>query len=108
MARGPLTTDDGRVDDGSLVAARVLLAEAGEVAAEWRELCRWDPELAPDTVPPAVVPVVAAVAGALNRRQLLGRGARPAVAGGGDPLSHPARTGVPSETGWLPAAPSPV
>src|SRR5258707_1238281 len=75
MAGRPLTTDDGRIDDGGLVAARVLMAEAGEVAAEWRELCRWDPELAPDTVPPAVEPVIAAVAGALNRPQPLGWGA---------------------------------
>jgi diguanylate cyclase (GGDEF)-like protein len=80
MAGRPLTTDGCRIDDGSLVAARVLLAEAGEVAAEWRELCRWDPELAPDTVPPAVEPVIAAVAGALNRPQPLGWGADEDVA----------------------------
>jgi diguanylate cyclase (GGDEF)-like protein len=68
------------VDGDDLVAARLLDAEAGTVAAEWRELCLWDPELAPDTVPPAVEPVIAAVAGALRRPQPLGWGADEAVA----------------------------
>ena len=36
----------------ALVAARVLVDETPAVAAEWRELCRWDPELAPDIVAP--------------------------------------------------------
>ena len=61
--------------EDSLVAAQVLAAEAGAVATEWRELCRWDPELAPDTVAPAVEPIIEAVAGALNRPQPLGWGA---------------------------------
>jgi diguanylate cyclase (GGDEF)-like protein len=61
--------------EDSLVAARVIAAEARAVAAEWRELCRWDPELPPDTVPPSVERVIAAVAGALNRPQPLGWGA---------------------------------
>jgi diguanylate cyclase (GGDEF)-like protein len=72
---------DGNVTgEESLVAARVLAEEARAVAAEWRELCRWDPELAPDTEPPAVEPVIAAVAGALNRPQPLGWGADEEVA----------------------------
>jgi diguanylate cyclase (GGDEF)-like protein len=71
---GSITRED------SLVAARVLAAEARAVAAEWRELCRWDPELAPDTVPPSVEPLIAAVAGALNRPQPLGWGADDEVA----------------------------
>jgi diguanylate cyclase (GGDEF)-like protein len=71
-----LETDDlGGVDGDDLVAARLLDAEAAAVAAEWRELCRWDPALAPETVPPAVEPVIAAVAGALRRPQPLGWGA---------------------------------
>jgi diguanylate cyclase (GGDEF)-like protein len=61
--------------EDSLVAARVLAAESRAVAAEWRELCRWDPELDPDTVPPSVEPVIAALAGALNRPQPLAWGA---------------------------------
>jgi diguanylate cyclase (GGDEF)-like protein len=74
------TEDLRRVDGDDLVAARLLDAEAGAVAAEWRELCRWDPELAPDTVPPAVEPVIAAVAGALRQPQPLGWGADEGVA----------------------------
>ena len=68
------------VDGESLEAARVLTEEAAEVAAEWRELCRWDPELAPDAVPPPVEPVIEAVAGALNRPQPIGWGADQEVA----------------------------
>jgi diguanylate cyclase (GGDEF)-like protein len=81
VAGRPLSTDNGGTagNDG-LVAAQVLVAEAGTVAAEWRELCRWDPELPPETVPPAVEPVIAAVAGALNRPQPLGWGADEEVA----------------------------
>src|SRR5260221_638771 len=75
MARRPLTTDDGRVDDGSLVAARGLLAEAGGGAAGGRGLCRGGPGLAPGTGPPAGEPGIAAGAGALNRPQPLGWGA---------------------------------
>ena len=63
------------VGEGSLVAAELLASEASEVAADWRELCRWDPELAPDVVPPAVEPVIQAVAAALDRPQPLGWGA---------------------------------
>ena len=62
------------VDGQSLTAARVLVEEAPAVAQEWRELCRWDPELEPDAVPPPVEPVIAAVADALNRPQPLAWG----------------------------------
>ena len=71
---------EGRTGEAPLVAARVLADEARVVAIEWRELCRWDPELAPDTMPPAVDAVIEAVAGALNRPQPLGWGADDEVA----------------------------
>jgi len=75
---------DLRVDtatgEDSLVAARLLTTEARAVASEWRELCRWDPELDPEAVPPSVEPVIAAVAGALTRPQPLGWGADEEVA----------------------------
>lgn len=71
---------EGRTDEKRLVAARVLADEARVVATEWRELCRWDPELAPDTVPPAVDSVIEAVARALNRPQPLGWGTDDEVA----------------------------
>jgi diguanylate cyclase (GGDEF)-like protein len=81
VSRRHVDIRDGCVTgEDSLVGARVLAAEARAVAAEWRELCRWDPELAPDTVPPSVERVIAAVAGALNRPQPLGWGADAEVA----------------------------
>ena len=71
-----LNTDGSGADSqDDLVAADLLVAEAGTVAAEWRELCRWDPELAPDAKPPPVEPVIAAVARALRRPQPLAWGA---------------------------------
>ena len=70
----------GAGQDEDLAAARVLATESAEVAAEWRELCRWDPELAPDVDPPEVEPVIEAVAGSLNRPQPIGWGADDDVA----------------------------
>ncbi len=64
----------------SLTAARLLAAETAEVANEWRQLCRWDPELPPDTEPPAPEPVIIALADALRRPQPLGWGEDPDVA----------------------------
>jgi diguanylate cyclase (GGDEF)-like protein len=52
----------------------MLVDEAPAVAEEWRELCRWDPELEPDAVAPPVEPIIAAVAEALNRPQPLAWG----------------------------------
>ncbi|MGH8993256.1 MAG: hypothetical protein ACRDZ7_17245, partial [Acidimicrobiia bacterium] len=63
----------------SLTAARLLLAESGAVAADWRQLCQWDPELPPDTEPPAPEPVITALADALRRPQPLGWGVDPGV-----------------------------
>jgi diguanylate cyclase (GGDEF)-like protein len=62
-----------------LLAVVLLGAEVAEVAAEWRELCRWDPELPPDAVPVDPTPVVRAVVGALRRPQPLGWGVDPEV-----------------------------
>ena len=68
--------DEIRIEDGGgLVAARVLADEAPALAAEWRELCHWDPELPPDVDLPDVEPVIEAVASAINRPQPLGWGA---------------------------------
>jgi len=74
---GEHTSGDGH---DRLVAPCLLAAEGPELAAEWRELCRWDPELEPGTVPPAVEPVIAAVAEALQRPQPLAWGADEEVA----------------------------
>lgn len=49
------------------------------VRERWLELCEWDPALPPDSVPPMVDEVVAAVAEALQSPQPLGWGLDPAV-----------------------------
>lgn len=79
---GPRLDGEHTPGDGHdrLVAPCLLAAEGPEVAAEWRELCRWDPELEPGAVAPPVEPVIAAVAGALQRPQPLGWGADEEVA----------------------------
>jgi len=63
----------------ALSAARLLDDETAEVADDWRQLCQWDPELPPDSDPPAPETVVAALADALRRPQPLGWGADPIV-----------------------------
>jgi diguanylate cyclase (GGDEF)-like protein len=78
--RTATTSDELVIEEGGLVAARLLATEAGALADDWRELCRWDPELEPDTVPPAVEPVIEAVAEAINRPQPIGWGADEEVA----------------------------
>jgi diguanylate cyclase (GGDEF)-like protein len=74
----PVVAIDLRAE--SLTAARLLADETAEVAADWRQLCHWDPELPPDTEPPAPEPVIAALVDALRRPQPLGWGADPTVA----------------------------
>lgn len=59
------------------VAAAALQAAAGEAVAMWRELCRWDPMVPPDTQPPIASAVIEAVAEALGRPQPIGWGADP-------------------------------
>lgn len=60
---------------GEIAAAAALVArEADLLAEDWRELCRWDPELPPHTEPPVPEPVIAALAVALGRPQPLAWG----------------------------------
>jgi diguanylate cyclase (GGDEF)-like protein len=68
----------GRGDD-HLVVVDLVRAEAGAVADEWVELCRWDPLLPPDSAPPDARQVVEAIADALTRPQPLGWGPDPAL-----------------------------
>ena len=72
--------DGSYVGEGGLVAAALIDREAAELIEDWRELCRWDPELPPEVEPPGPEPVIAAVADALRRPQPLGWGADPKVA----------------------------
>jgi diguanylate cyclase (GGDEF)-like protein len=59
--------------------AHLLQEEAVDLAEAWRELCRWDPMLPPDSVPPLALRMVRAVGQAMARPQPLGWGADPAV-----------------------------
>jgi CheY-like chemotaxis protein/GGDEF domain-containing protein len=61
---------------GPLAVAR---AAAATLVDAWAELCRWDPELPPDSRPPIPDSVVAAVTSALERPQPLGWGLDPAL-----------------------------
>ena len=60
-------------------APEVARAVAERIVEEWVELCRWDPELPPDTTPPIAASVVSAVVAALERPQPLGWGLDPAL-----------------------------
>lgn len=66
-------------EDRPPAAAELVEAEAPALAQAWQELCRWDPLLGPDSVPPMAVTVVRAVGGALSRPQPLGWGPDPDV-----------------------------
>lgn len=57
----------------------LLRSELESIADEWRELCRWDPMLPPDSEPPIATAFIAAVCSALSRPQPLGWGADPEV-----------------------------
>jgi diguanylate cyclase (GGDEF)-like protein len=78
------TPTDARLDepgdDAGLVAARLIDVEAIDLAEDWRQLCRWDPELPPEVEPPAPGLVIAAVADALRHPQPLGWGPDPQLA----------------------------
>ena len=60
-------------------AVEVLHSQAADIAADWAELCQWDPTLPPDSVPPRPVAVVRAFSLAMERPQPIGWGADPAV-----------------------------
>ena len=62
-----------------LTAAAVLRSQRGRAVDEWRELCRWDPMLPPETPPPPDTGLADAVISALSRPQPLGWGADPEV-----------------------------
>lgn len=63
----------------SLVIGALVRAEALAIADEWRELCRWDPLLPPETQPPIAPAVLSAIADALDRPQALADSVDPAI-----------------------------
>ena len=62
-----------------LAVVELLRSEHESIANDWRELCRWDPMLPPDSEPPIASAFIAAVCSALSRPQPLGWGADPEV-----------------------------
>ncbi|CAA9260274.1 MAG: hypothetical protein AVDCRST_MAG50-2963 [uncultured Acidimicrobiales bacterium] len=73
----PLDVGPGSTPELAMVG--LLRSDIDAVAGEWVELCRWDPLLPPDSIPPAAPLVVAAIAEALQRPQPLGWGPDPAL-----------------------------
>jgi diguanylate cyclase (GGDEF)-like protein len=69
----------GGDQEEQLAVVDLVRSEAESVAAEWEELCRWDPLLPPDSQPALARLVVEAVGDALQRPQPLGWGADPAL-----------------------------
>lgn len=66
--------------DEELAVIDLVRNEAEAVVGEWRELCRWDPLLPPDSDPPVPRLVVDAIIEALQRPQPIGWGPDPALA----------------------------
>jgi diguanylate cyclase (GGDEF)-like protein len=58
-------------------AIEMLRAKAEAVAADWEELCRWDPNTPADSQPPLAEEMVRALSSAMERPQPLGWGADP-------------------------------
>ena len=65
--------------DEQLTVTAVVRARRGQLLAEWRELCQWDPLLPPETPPPPDTGMIDAIMSALGRPQPLGWGADPEV-----------------------------
>lgn len=58
-------------------AINLLRAQAAEVAADWEELCQWDPNTPADAHPPLTVEIVQALSLAMDRPQPIGWGTDP-------------------------------
>lgn len=63
----------------TLAVVDLLRNEQEELAADWAELCRWDPMLPPDSQPPLASTFISSVISALGRPQPLGWGADPDI-----------------------------
>jgi GGDEF domain-containing protein len=61
----------------SLRIVEMLRENPDRITDEWRELCRWDPMLPPNTTPPIAPALISALADALEHPQPLGWGADP-------------------------------
>jgi diguanylate cyclase (GGDEF)-like protein len=64
-----------------MIPSRVLRSQLDAVVETWAELCRWDPELPPDTSLVGARDILECVADALDRPQPIGWGIDPALVG---------------------------
>src|SRR3954454_20339694 len=60
-----------------LAIADLLRGDIDATVQDWRELCRWDPMLPPQSNPPIAIALISALADALHHPQPLGWGADP-------------------------------
>ena len=68
-----MTTSERR----PLAIAALLRADVDGTVQDWRELCRWDPVLPPQSDPPIAIALLSALADALEHPQPLGWGTDP-------------------------------
>ena len=67
----------GNGEPGRLRIVDLLREDTDGIVEEWRELCRWDPMLPPQSNPPIAIALISALADALHHPQPLGWGADP-------------------------------
>jgi GGDEF domain-containing protein len=67
----------GSAERQPLAIAKLLRDDIDDTVDAWRELCRWDPMLPPQSDPPIAVALVSALADALEHPQPLGWGPDP-------------------------------
>jgi GGDEF domain-containing protein len=60
-----------------LAIAELLRTDVDGIVEDWREVCKWDPMLPPQSDPPIAVALISAMADALGHPQPLGWGADP-------------------------------
>lgn len=65
---------------GQLHIGEMVRAEANLLAADWREMCRWDPLLPDESQPPVAPAVIEVIAEALDRPETLDAGQAASVA----------------------------
>src|SRR3954462_2213887 len=67
----------GSTERRPLAIGKLLRDDLDGIVDEWRELCRWDPMLPPQSNPPIAIALISALADALEHPQPLGWGADP-------------------------------
>src|SRR3954470_4375618 len=67
----------GNAERQPLAIGKLLRDDVDGIVDDWRELCRWDPMLPPQSNPPIAAALVSALADALDHPQPLGWGPDP-------------------------------